>query len=121
MQVVIVGENVGGKDSVVFTLHTPRFLEGYSFTEFGEGTPRMGGTSYALLTDLKVAIEEVDLDFNISLPPIWLHYNAATSHFKYYSERCPPPFRELLSLLLMMKSNITVDSRTLFPSLLPRR
>ena len=106
MQVVIVGENVGGKDSVVFTLHTPRFLEGYSFTEFGEGTPRMGGTSYALLTDLKVAIEEVDLDFNISLPPIWLHYNAATSHFKYYSERCPPPFRELLSLLLMMKSNI---------------
>ena len=66
----------------------------------------MGGTSYALLTDLKVAIEEVDLDFNISLPPVWLHYNAATSHFKYYSERCPPPFRELLSLLLMMKSNI---------------
>ena len=56
----------------------------------------MGGTSYALLTDLKVAIEEVDLDFNISLPPVWLHYNATTSHFKYYSERCPPPLQGII-------------------------
>ena len=91
MQVVVVGENVGGKDNVVFTLHTPRYLKGYSFTDFGEGTPTMGGTSYALLKDLKKAIEEVNLDFSIVFPPVWLHYNAATSHFKYYSERCPPP------------------------------
>ena len=89
-QVVVVGENVGGKDNVVFTLHTPRYLKGYSFTEFGEGTPRMGGTSYALLKDLKKAIEEVNLDFSIVFPPVWLHYNAATSHFKYYHEKCPP-------------------------------
>ena len=86
----MVGENVGGKENVVFTLHTPRFINGYSFTEFGEGTPRMGGTSYALLMDLKAAIEEVMPDFNESFPPVWLHYNAATSHFNYYSERCPP-------------------------------
>ncbi len=54
-------------------------------------TPRMGGTSYALLMELKAAIEEVNSDFNESLPLVWLHYNAATSHFMYYSERCPPP------------------------------
>ena len=92
-QVVVVSENVGGKDNVVFTLHTPRYLKGYSFTDFGEGTPTMGGTSYALLKDLKKAIEEVNLDFSIVFPHVWLHYNAATSHFNYYSERCPPPRR----------------------------
>jgi hypothetical protein len=43
--------------------------------------------------DLKAAIEEVMPDFNESFPPVWLHYNAATSHFNYYSERCPPPRR----------------------------
>jgi hypothetical protein len=98
--VVVVGENVGGKENVVFTLHTPRFINGYSFTEFGEGTPRMGGTSYALLMDLKAAIEEVMPDFNESFPPVWLHYNAATSHFNYYSERCPPPRRGCISRIL---------------------
>ena len=30
--VVVVGENVGGKENVVFTLHTPHFINGYSFT-----------------------------------------------------------------------------------------
>ena len=41
--------------------------------------------------DLKAAIKEVMPDFNESFPPVWLHYNAATSHFRYYSEKCPPP------------------------------
>jgi hypothetical protein len=108
-QVVVVGENVGGKDNVVFTLHTPRYLKGYSFTDFGEGTPRMGGTSYALLKDLKKAIEEVNLDFSIVFPPVWLHYNAATSHFKYYSEKRPPP---MVTNMARLHESTSGDSST---------
>ncbi len=29
-RVVVVGENVGGKENFVFTLHTPRFINGYN-------------------------------------------------------------------------------------------